>query len=223
MVKIVADDRLFNLYVVFCHHINKHNGRYICNESDYFDFLDKVRKTHEEVVRAVTVCAPLTPKGMPYIMLRTGKLAATPSGEFYFTFDGQRFGGGFEDKYIQKPRKIEPKPALIAPKPAPNPVVKPKPAPPKWTKAEVLDLLTNQAHIVARMLGTGYDLFEPIHGEWIKEWLINPQKRRVTIHQAHRDSYKCFNPETKVIMADCTCKKIKDIQINLYKNNRISW
>lgn len=195
MAKVVADDRLFNLYVVFCHHINNHNGRYICNESDYFDFLDKVKKTHEDVVRAVSICAPLTPKGMPYIMLRTGKMAATPSGEFYFTFDGERFGGGFDKKYIQKPRKIEPKPEEIALKKLKEQqneakIAKPKPAPQRWTKTEVLDLLTNQAHIVARMLGKGYDLFEPIHGEWIQRWLTNPKKHKIMIHQAHRNSYK---------------------------------
>lgn len=40
------------------------------------------------------------------------------------------------------------------------------------------------------MLGHGYNLLEPIHGEWIKEWLLNPSKFKIMIHQAHRGSYK---------------------------------
>lgn len=71
-----------------------------------------------------------------------------------------------------------------------------------WTKAEVVKLLTTEAHIVGRMLGSGYDRLEPIHGEWIQNWLLNPKNFTVVIHQAHRSSYKstCLRLAISILM-----------------------
>lgn len=213
----------YNLYVYLVWWLNANRGKTAANDARYLDFLHKHRVTHEQVERAVFLCAnQFKGTDIPYVYHRGGREAKVKGGEFYLTrYEGELIFN-HDTQFLPQLLPVEPtkeelqaqraveilqeKAELEARKRQDDNEL-------QMTKEEVVRLLTTEAHIVGRMLGTGYNLLEPIHGEWIRNWILNPEDFRVTIHQAHRDSYKCFAPDTKVLMYDGTTKAIKDIKV----------
>lgn len=178
-----------NLYIYFMWFLNNNRGKIFANDGRYYDFLNKNLCTHEMLDQAIKICKPHYPN-YPYVLHRDGRTVKSEGGAFYLTTNGYNVifnqpNTSFPDLvHIQKPKPPINREEFEKPKePAKNQEQ-------LWTIDEVVNLLTNEAHIVGRMLGTGYNLLEPIHGEWIHEWIVNPSSFRVTVHQAHRDSYK---------------------------------
>lgn len=212
----------YNMCLHLCQILNQNSGRLACDEAMYYNFLDAYRVTHEAMLKAIQICNPLFREcRYPYIHIRSEKESGHTDGEFYLTKSGLDWAKNLPmsdfPAYVELPKEEKPpisREELHAAFNSEPP--KPKKEKPTWTKEEVIHLMTNEAHIVGHMLGTGYDLLEEIHSTWINGWILNPYDLRVAIHQAHRDSYKCENPDTEIIMADCTIKKIKDIQIGEY-------
>lgn len=196
----------YNTCLQFCLLLNTVGGMLEGNNGIYYDFLDRHRITHEQMVRIIQICNPvLYSAKYPYIHIRSAKEAKNEYGEFYLTTTGNNWAKGLpksdfpafweepkeeKEKPIEK-EKIDEELYPEPPKPK-NPYALPsiKRQESTWSKREVVNLMTNEAHIVGRMLGTGYNLLEPIHGEWIKNWIANPCDLKVTIHQAHRDAFK---------------------------------
>lgn len=216
----------YNTCLQLCLLLNTVGGMLEGNNGIYYDFLDKHRITHQQMLKIIQLCNPILYSAKyPYIHIRSPKESGNEDGEFYLTTTGNNWAKGLPKSDFpafwaepEKPKKED----YIKPKPEPDiPPVKKYNLPPiksarvdsRWSKQEVINLMTNEAHIVGHMLGTGYDLLEPIHGEWIKNWITNPYNFKVTVHQAHRDSYKCFAPNTRVMMSNGTSKAIKDIKI----------
>ena len=218
----------YNMCLHLCQLLNQNWGYIACDSALYYDFIDSYRVTHEGMLKAIQLCNPILYNGhYPYIHVRSEKESGHTDGEFYLTKSGldrvQNLPPSDFPALLEVPKEEKPPITREELHNAVNPDKEPEANIPKridgkplWEKEDVIKLMTNEAHIVGRMLGTGYDLLEPIHGEWIRNWIMNPDDLRVTIHQAHRDSYKCENPDTEIIMADCTIKKIKDIQIGEY-------
>lgn len=190
----------YNLYVYLVWWLNANRGKTAANDARYLDFLHKHRVTHEQVERAVFLCAnQFKGTDIPYVYHRGGREAKVKGGEFYLTrYEGELIFN-HDTQFLPQLLPVEPtKEELAAQKAVEILQEKAQIEAQKrqndnelqMTKEEVVRLLTTEAHIVGRMLGTGYNLLEPIHGEWIRNWILNPEDFRVTIHQAHRDSYK---------------------------------
>ena len=182
-------DEQFNLYVYFAYWLNANAGKCSANDAKYFDFLDARRVTHEEVARAVFLChKPFEDAKLPFILHRDGRETGIKGGDFYLTRGMGDICFGLSVEQLPKLKYIEPQVQAIdileqEEEDYPDEEQ-------QWTKEQLITLLTTEAHMVGRMLGTGYDLLEPIHSEWIRNWILNPDDFAVTIHQAHRDSYK---------------------------------
>lgn len=219
----------YNNYIKFMLWLNANGGYCTALDAGYYDFLSSIKVFPENMARTILLGTPIFQRMNCYILHRSGKDSKVKGGEFWLTHDGMD---------IIKNAPIGSFPALLQ-EPQPQIVQqaqqalqqektvfeierdkylaeKKRQSEKQWNKDEVVRLLTCEAHMVGRMLGVGYDLLEPIHSEWIKNWVLNPNKFRVTVHQAHRDSYKCFSPETKVLMYNGTTKMIKDIAIGEY-------
>lgn len=218
----------YNNYIKFMLFLNSNRGYCSAIDPEYFDFVSSIKVFPENLARTVLLGTPIFKQRGVYILHRQGKDSKVKGGEFWLTHNGM-------DIVRNEPR--EHFPAFLQ-EPIPTPVQegeqqltaldivrqakieydrkRKEEQEKRWTKEEVVHLLTNEAHMVGRMLGTGYDLLEPIHSEWIKTWVLNPQGFRVTVHQAHRDSFKCFSPETKVLMYNGTTKMIKNIAVGEY-------
>lgn len=209
----------YNMCLHLCQILNQNSGRLACDEAMYYDFLDAYRVTHEAMLKAIQICNPLFREcRYPYIHIRSEKESGHADGEFYLTKSGLDWAKNLPmsdfPAYVELPKEEKPPISREELHTAFNPEPpKPKKEKPIWTKEEVIHLMTNEAHVVGHMLGTGYDLLEEIHSTWINGWILNPYDLRVAIHQAHRDSYKCFAPNTMVMMFDGTSKPIKDIKI----------
>lgn len=182
-----------NTYAKLCHYLNKNNGNFDANSAIYYKFLDDNRVEHSTVLKSVQLCSRLYARPTPFVLHVDGRTAKCSGGSFYLTSTGNDIVKGLnintlpviavepelEDEIDLSYLSIMTKKAKTGVRQEEN-----------WTKEEVVNLLTTQAHLVGRMLGTGYDLLEPMHGEWISEWLLNPKGLGVLIHQAHRSSYK---------------------------------
>lgn len=175
-----------NTYADFCMHLNKNGGKMDANDAIYYKFLDRRRVKHEELVVIIRLCCKLYPN-RPYVLHLDGRVTGTAGGSFYLTKTGTDIVSGAELRTLPMIVPLERKSDahVIIGEPT-----KPKEKNPQWTKDEIIYLLTHEADKVGRMLGVGYDLLEPLHAEWIREWLLNPERLRVLIHQASRDSYK---------------------------------
>lgn len=190
MVRIAPPADIRNLYINFMYQLNVCNGKLEDNDSRYFDFLDNMRVSHEDVMQAIKFCKSFY-KGYPYILYRDGRKTQTGNGKFYLTSNGfdlvfNRGKDSFPEMEIDTTfNKVQISKEDIKQEPVPK-----NSEQTLWTREQVVELLTTEAHMVGRMLGTGYNLLEEIHGEWIREWILNPNDFRVVIHQAHRDSYK---------------------------------
>lgn len=180
------------IYTRFCHYLNRNGGKLDANDAVYYRFLDVERITHETLVIAIKLCHRLYPQ-KPYVLHIDARTVKVEGGAFYLTKTGTDIISNAELEDMppiegEERKKIvqELLPEILK---APTSNTKQR-KDAEWSKDEVIELLTTQAHIVGRMLGTGYDLMEQIHSDWIAEWITNPKGLRVTIHQAHRDSYK---------------------------------
>lgn len=151
-----------------------------------------MRVTDVELLNVIKLCKNIY-KRYPYIIIRNGRETESRCKEFYLTSNGYDlvYGKGVnvfpplepgEQKRITIP-KVEPNVVEVQNKSTSNNER-------DWTRDEVVELLTTEAHIVGRMLGHGYDLLEEIHGQWISEWILNPNDFKVVVHQAHRSSFK---------------------------------
>lgn len=191
----------YNTCLQFCLLLNTVGGMLEGNNGIYYDFLDKHRITHQQMLKIIQICNPvLYAAKYPYIHIRSPKEAGNEDGEFYLTTTGTNWAKGLPKSDFpafwaepEQPKKedfIKPEPKEEKPIKYNLPPIKREKVDSRWTKQEVVNLMTNEAHIVGHMLGTGYDLLEPIHGEWIRNWITNPLNFKVTVHQAHRDSYK---------------------------------
>lgn len=171
------------LYSRFVHYLNVNNGQMDANDTVYYKFLDENMVQHSDVMRVIVLCRKLLPEGMPYVLHVDGRTVKIEGGRFYLTTNDRNIVKDLNEVSLPTfvPIKKNATVAIV-------PVVKDEKA--EWTKDEVIKLLTTEAHVVGRMLGVGYDLLEPLHGQWIREWLLNPKRLKVLIHQAHRDSYK---------------------------------
>lgn len=192
----------YNNYIKFMLFLNSNRGYCSAIDPEYFDFVSSIKVFPENLARTVLLATPIFKQRGIYILHRQGKDSKIKGGEFWLTHNGMD---------IVRNEAREHFPAFLQePIPTPNQEEEQQPTAldivrqakieydrkrkeeqeKRWTKEEVVHLLTNEAHMVGRMLGTGYDLLEPIHSEWIKTWVLNPQGFRVTVHQAHRDSFK---------------------------------
>lgn len=186
----------YNMCLHLCQILNQNGGRLACDEAMYYNFLDAYRVTHEAMLKAIQICNPLFREcRYPYIHIRSEKESGHADGEFYLTKSGLDWAKNLPASdfpaYAELPKEEKPPISREELHAAFNPEPpKPKKRKPTWTKEEVIHLMTNEAHIVGHMLGTGYDLLEEIHSTWINGWILNPYDLRVAIHQAHRDSYK---------------------------------
>lgn len=191
-----------NLYSRFAYYLNCHGGSMEANDAVYYDFLDDELLRHEELVVAVSLCKTLY-KGIAYVLHRGGREVGVSGGGFYLTKNSFDILHSLPHEMLPQPMPIE-LPPIMPLKYEPFrledidleqftnyfPEKNKRKEGDEWTKDELVDLLTNEAHKVGKMLGPGYDLLEEIHGEWMQEWLVNPESFRVVVHQAHRDSYK---------------------------------
>ena len=176
-------------YAKLCHHLNVNNGKMDANDAAYYDFLDKNRVEHPVVIKSVQLCHKLYPQ-KPYVLHIDGRTSGAPGGSFYLTMKGNDIISNADPLILPQIPAIKKPPidlSYLYPAKQAQPQKKDEDS---WTKEDVIRLLTTEAHLVGRMLGTGYDLLEPIHSEWIKQWILNPMRLRVLVHQAHRDSYK---------------------------------
>ena len=188
----------YNTCLQFCLLLNTVGGMLEANNGMYYDFLDKHRITHNQMIRIIQICNPILYSAKyPYIHMRSAKETKKEAGEFYLTTTGTNWAKGLPKSefpaFWEEPKQEEKTIIRKEPQKKENPYALPKVNKQKektWSKEEIINLMTNEAHVVGRMLGTGYDLLEPIHGEWIKNWISNPYNLKVTIHQAHRDAYK---------------------------------
>ena len=188
MTLVRPNAQQIRLYIAFCHYLNKNNGQMDANDAVYYKFLDDNRVEHQFVLSSVKLCHKLYER--PFILHLDGRTTKVEGGSFYLTSGAGQIVKNVNLSNIPPLPKLPPTPMLVPDDNTIPPPSKPKEAKDEWTREEVIDLLTRKAHIVGRMLGTGYDLLEPLHGEWIEQWLVNPEGLRVVIHQAHRDSYK---------------------------------
>ena len=193
----------YNNYIKFMLWLNANGGYCTALDAGYYDFLTSIKVFPENMARTILLGTPIFQRMNCYILHRSGKDSKVKGGEFWLTHDGMD---------IIKNAPVGSFPALLQ-EPQPQIVQQAQQAlqqektvfeierdkylaekkhqsEKQWTKDEVVRLLTCEAHMVGRMLGVGYDLLEPIHSEWIRTWIINPNKFRVIVHQAHRDSYK---------------------------------
>lgn len=188
MTLVRPNPQQIGLYAAFCHYLNKNNGQLDANDAVYYKFLDNNRVEHQAVITSVKLCHKLY-AGKPFILHLDGRTTKVEGGSFYLTTGAgvivKNLDPGTLPRLPQKPKMTEEELGFNIP-----PKKEKKEPEPEWTREEVIDLLTRKAHLVGRMLGTGYDLLEPLHGKWIEQWLVNPDGLRVLIHQAHRDSYK---------------------------------
>lgn len=175
-----------SLYSKFCHYLNSIGGKIDADDARYYKFLDKNLVDHKSLLRTIKLCHKSYSKKVAYAIHLDGRTAGIEGGSFYLTTNGYDKVSGLQ-KNALPPLLLEFDPNVKLPE-AQNKKFKGDDE--EWTREEVVRLLTKEAHLVGRMLGTGYDLLEPIHGEWIKQWILNPGRFRVLVHQAHRDSYK---------------------------------
>lgn len=186
----------YNMCLHLCQILNQNGGRLACDEAMYYNFLDAYRVTHEAMLKAIQICNPLFREcRYPYIHIRSEKESGHADGEFYLTKSGLDWAKNLPASdfpaYAELPKEEKPPISREELHAAFNPEPpKPKKEKPTWTKEEVIHLMTNEAHVVGHMLGTGYDLLEEIHSTWINGWILNPYDLKVAIHQAHRDSFK---------------------------------
>lgn len=182
----------YNLYVDFVNYLNQCGGRLTSDDGRYYTFLDSKRVVHETLVRAINLTVPdFEDKrtGIPYVLYRNGKNSTYKKGEFFLTSSGTDICCNLPQNRLPQKRNIKIDiPELIID--VPKPIIQEQKQEQEWTRDKVVHLLTCEAHMVGRMLGTGYDLLEPIHSEWIKQWVINPYNFKVMVHQGHRNSYK---------------------------------
>lgn len=185
MTAVRPTDEQITIYAKFCHYLNQSGGKLQANSAIYYKFLDDNLVEHTYLARAILLCHKMYKAPTPYVLHVDGRTVGIEGGSFYLTTSGR------DNVFGINPISLPPIPKVT--KSDNVAVVVDKNIQKKeddWTQEEVIKLLTTQAHVVGRMLGTGYDLLEPIHGEWIMQWLLNPGRFRVVIHQAHRDSYK---------------------------------
>ena len=190
-VVVPAEDQV-DLYIKFCHHLNDNGGQLDANDAIYYDFLDKNKVEHATVLRVVTLCCKLFDK-KAFILHLNGRTTKVEGGSFFLTTGKNDVIYDTSDDMLPGFKKVEAESVGILgliDDYIDDSITAPAKESDEWTREEVLRLLTTEAHMVGRMLGTGYDLLEPIHGEWIRNWLLNPGRFRVLVHQAHRDSYK---------------------------------
>ena len=170
------------IYAKFCHYLNNVGGKLEANNASYYKFLDENLVEHIYLARSILLCYKMYKAPAPYVLHIDGRTVGIEGGAFYLTTTGR------DNVFGLNPISLPPIPEIKKPEQKIENIIKKEEN--QWTREEVINLLTTKAHIVGRMLGTGYDLLEPIHGEWIMQWLLNPGRFRVVIHQAHRDSYK---------------------------------
>lgn len=195
-------------------------GKLDCDSAAYYDFLDKNRVSHQQMQKIVTICSGIYETGRYgsdnlYVTHRGKRDTGVEDGVFYLTTNGRdivfdltldNFPVKMKEPKIldtmwqpgETHKTTEENLAEVRKNREKAKLKKEK----EWTKEELVHLLTREAHIVGRMLGSGYDLLEPIHGEWIYEWIINPKRLSVMIHQAHRNSYKstCLRLAIAILM-----------------------
>lgn len=196
----------YNLFLNFCLYLNKIGGMTEDNSANYYNFIDNSRVSEVDMYKTIQICNPFfRNKKYPYIYIRPKKETGTGHEEFYLTTTGNNWVKGRsrysfpnfmpepqEEKREDIIKSTKPKVSLPPIKPSKYslPPIKSAKVDSRWSKQEVINLMTSEAHVVGRMLGTGYDLLEPIHSDWVKNWITNPYNHRITVHQAHRNSYK---------------------------------
>ena len=212
----------FNVYVDLMLLLNQsyRRGKIDCNSSAYYNFLDTNKITHKQMQKIVTICSGIYDTGKLgsdnlYITYRSERDTKVTDGVFYLTTNGQDIKFNlptdyfpakmYEQKITDAMWSKDEQPVstdyLFELERKKREQLKLKKGD-DWSKEELVHLLTREAHIVGRMLGNGYDLLEPIHSEWIYEWIINPKNLSVIIHQAHRNSYKstCLRLAISILM-----------------------
>lgn len=193
MVKVVPTNEIKNLYINFMYLLNGTCGRLVANDSRYYDFLDGQRVTHEQLLHSITICSNIYERmGYPFVVTRDGKVTKSKQLEFFLTKDSIDLISNYPANFFPPLQKVEIKKPPIKKEEVikQEQKVETKKADVQWTRDEVVELLTTEAHVVGRMLGHGYDLLEEIHGNWIREWILNPSNFKVMVHQAHRSSFK---------------------------------
>lgn len=195
-------------------------GKLECNSAAYYDFLDEHRITHKQMTKIIVICSGVYDTSrfgsdIIHVTHRGKRDTGVEDGVFYLTTNGRNLIYGVDvANFPQKIKHPEENPLIWQPGETPMTTeemferarkakeLQRKKESETWTKEELVHLLTREAHIVGRMLGNGYDLLEPIHGEWIYEWIINPKNLAVMIHQAHRNSYKstCLRLAIAILM-----------------------
>lgn len=212
----------YNTYIDLMYILNLHyrKGKLECNSGAYYNFLDAHRITHKQMMKIVLVCGGRYDSNqfgvdVLHITHRDKKVTGVEDGVYYLTTNEQNIV--FNLSADEMPQKIVKKKAnplewkpgdkfidleKLAAERAKKREQEKKKVGDKWSKEELVHLLTREAHLVGRMLGNGYDLLEPIHGDWIYEWIINPKNLAVMIHQAHRNSYKstCLRLTIAILM-----------------------
>lgn len=214
----------YNTYIDLMNILNLHyrKGKLECNSAAYYDFLDAHRITHKQMLKIVLVCGGRYDSSrfgvdVVHITHRDKSVTKVEDGVYYLTTNEQNIvfnlpASELPAKYEEQKEQVNDlawKPGQkfirleeLAEQRAKERERQKKKEGEEWTKEELVHLLTREAHLVGRMLGNGYDLLEPIHGEWIYEWIINPKNLSVMIHQAHRNSYKstCLRLAIAILM-----------------------
>lgn len=221
------------------HFLNANDGQMSALDARYFNFLDSMLVPHESVTQAIKLCKPyyeyLDDYDYPYVLHRSGKQTKTEGGEFYLTTTGMNIISRADLGIFPPLVAVEDKKQKIKQSDIDDLDDEPKPKAKKtepktvWTRDKVVELMTTEAHVVGRMLGHGYNLLEPIHGEWIKEWLLNPSSFKIMVHQAHRGSYKStclrlavaifmiLNPLTTIIVLRKSEDAVKELVMGVSK------
>lgn len=76
---------------------------------------------------------------------------------------------------------------------------------------KVVRTLIENPHLLGHLMGK--DKLNELHSEWIKYCWDSNEPRAL---QAFRGGYKCFSPDTDVMMSDGSSRKIKDVNIGDY-------
>lgn len=218
MPKAEATDVQLRNYIDFVLFLNKKEirGKIACDDARYYDFLNEHLITHKQLLKAINLCSSLSEfKNCAYVLNRKNKDIPCKDGNMYLTTNGMDIVYNLDTNNPFLPKLEIKKEYKIEPKITEKKIVTKKEEK-TWSKVDVFNLLTKEAHMVGRMLGQGYDLLEEIHSKWIYNWIVNPKSFHVMIHQAHRNSYKCFAPDTEILMYDKSIKKIKDIKLGDY-------
>lgn len=182
MVKLNPNDLEKNQYAAFVSFLNYSDGTIRDDDGAYYDFLDLRKVSQESLLKICKICKSHFPEA-PFVVYRSAKQLKKEYGQFYLTTDGCNI-------VHDCPPDMLPPITIIDEPQIDKTVPEVKSSNPEWTREDVIKLLTQEAHMVGRMLGSGYDWLEQIHSKWAYTWIVNPDNFKIMVHQAHRDSYK---------------------------------